>query len=88
MKNQCLQDEGVDCSSGCMRAFMWDFEGFQSSQTSQSLGTLMQPVRIHFISKLVIERGLELMASALSSTFGDKGTQPPDNTTLNMIFSL
>jgi hypothetical protein len=27
MKNQCLQDEGVGCSSGCMRAFMWDFKG-------------------------------------------------------------
>ena len=23
MKNQCLQDEGVDCSFGCMRAFVW-----------------------------------------------------------------
>ena len=29
MKNQCLQDEGVDFSSGCMRAFVWDFEGSQ-----------------------------------------------------------
>ena len=28
MKNECLQDEVVDCSSGCMRAFVWDFEGF------------------------------------------------------------
>ena len=31
MKNECLQDEGVDCSSGCTRAFVWDFEGFQVS---------------------------------------------------------
>jgi hypothetical protein len=30
MQNQCLQDEGVDCSSGCIRAFVWDFEGSQS----------------------------------------------------------
>ena len=29
MKNQCLQDEGVDYSSHCMRAFVWDFEGSQ-----------------------------------------------------------
>ena len=29
MKNQCFQDEGIDCSSGCMRAFVWDFEGSQ-----------------------------------------------------------
>ena len=27
MKNQCLQDEGVDYSSHRMRAFVWDFEG-------------------------------------------------------------
>ena len=27
MKNQCLQDKGVDCSSHRMRASMWDFEG-------------------------------------------------------------
>ena len=27
MKNQCLQDEGVDCSSHHMRAFVCDFEG-------------------------------------------------------------
>ena len=26
MKNQCLQDDGVDCSSGSIRAFVWDFE--------------------------------------------------------------
>ena len=26
-ENQCLQDERVDCSSGCMRAFVWDFKG-------------------------------------------------------------
>ena len=28
MTNQCLQDEEVDCSSHCMRAFMWDFDDF------------------------------------------------------------
>ena len=27
MKNQCLQNEGVDYSSHCMNAFVWDFEG-------------------------------------------------------------
>ena len=27
MKNQCLQDEGLDCSSHHMRAFMWGFKG-------------------------------------------------------------
>ena len=27
MKKQCLQDEGVDGSSHCMGAFVWDFEG-------------------------------------------------------------
>ena len=25
--NQCLENEGVDCSSHRMRAFVWDFEG-------------------------------------------------------------
>ena len=34
MKNQCLQDEGVDCSSHRMRAFVWDFEGCLHSQWS------------------------------------------------------
>ena len=29
MKYQCLQDEGVDCSSHHMRAIVLDFEGFQ-----------------------------------------------------------
>jgi hypothetical protein len=29
MKYQCLRDEGVDCSSHHMRAFVWDFEGSQ-----------------------------------------------------------
>jgi hypothetical protein len=24
MRNQCLQDERVDCSSHCMRSFVWD----------------------------------------------------------------
>ena len=33
---------------------------------------LIQLVKIHFISKLVIKRGLELMACALSSTFGEE----------------
>ena len=28
MKNQCLQDKGVDCPHR-MRAFVWDFEGFE-----------------------------------------------------------
>jgi hypothetical protein len=27
MKNQCLQDEGIDCSFHRMNAFVWDFEG-------------------------------------------------------------
>ena len=27
MRNQCLQDEGGDCSSHRKRAFVWDFEG-------------------------------------------------------------
>ena len=26
MKNQCLRDEGVDSSSHCMRAFVWDLK--------------------------------------------------------------
>ena len=30
-KNQCLQNERVDCSSHRMRAFVWDFEGSLSS---------------------------------------------------------
>ena len=29
MKHQCLQDEGVDCSSHRMRTFVWNFESFQ-----------------------------------------------------------
>jgi hypothetical protein len=33
-ESQCLQDEGVDCSSSCMRAFVWDLEGSHSSQWS------------------------------------------------------
>jgi hypothetical protein len=28
-KIQCLQDEAVDCSSHCMKAFVWDFDGSQ-----------------------------------------------------------
>jgi hypothetical protein len=60
IKNQCMQ--GVDYSSVCMRAFVWDFEGPQ--RVSNAV-----PWR-GFISKLVIKRGLELVASALGSTFG------------------
>ena len=62
MKNQCLQDEGVVCSSHCMRAFVWDFEGSHTN-------ALIQSVKFHFISKLVIKRGLELMANTVGSTF-------------------
>ena len=53
-ENQCLQDERVDCSSGCMRAFVWDFEGSRSSQWSSP----------------IIKRGLELMDGTFGSTFG------------------
>ena len=28
MRDRCLQDGGVDRSSSCVRAFVWDFEGF------------------------------------------------------------
>ena len=38
IKSTCLQDEGVDYSSGCMRAFVWGFEGSQSSQWSYPKG--------------------------------------------------
>ena len=31
-KSMFLQDEGVDCSADCMRAFVWAFGGSQSSQ--------------------------------------------------------
>ena len=30
MKNPCLQDEGGDCSPGCMRAFVWEGRGWGS----------------------------------------------------------
>ena len=58
MKNQCLQDEGLDCSSHCMRAFVCCFEGSH-----------MVPYQNHFILGLVIKMSLELMASTLGSTF-------------------
>ena len=45
------------------------------------MNVLMQPVKFHFISRLVIERALELMAMAniLGSTFQKEevGVRPP-----------
>jgi hypothetical protein len=35
VKNQCLQDEGVDCSFHRTRAFVWDFEVPKGSLSSQ-----------------------------------------------------
>jgi hypothetical protein len=55
MENQCLQDEGVDCSSSCMRAFVWDSKGSH---------------RILFHFKYDHQKGLELTASTIGSTFG------------------
>ena len=43
MKNQCMQDEGVDHSLGCMRAFVWDFKGSQSFQWRTPPGSLQTP---------------------------------------------
>ena len=74
MKIQCMQDEGFNCSSHCMRAFVWDVEGSQSSNnwnSGNSLETLKIPhgcshhttVKFQIISRLVIKRGLKLMAS-------------------------
>ena len=85
-KINVLQDEGVDNSSHRMRTFVWDFEGSLSSQWSsagdyiENLGNPMITFKIphkythkfHFISRLVIKRGLELMASSLGSTFRKK----------------
>ena len=73
MKVQCLQDEGVDCSSHCVRAFVWGFEGFQRvfgvligelhwepmEPSKSRTNAPIQPVKVHFISRLVIKRGLE-----------------------------
>ena len=42
MKDQCLQDEGVDSSSHHMRVFVWDFEGSLSSQRSSPEVLLMK----------------------------------------------
>ena len=36
MKNHCLQDQGVDCSSHCKRAFVWDIEGSQRVSKAHS----------------------------------------------------
>ena len=54
MKTQCLQDEGDDCSSGYVRAFVWDFEGSQRVPKVPS----------------GVPRGLELIASIPGPTFG------------------
>ena len=43
MENKCMQDEGVDCSSGCMRAFVWDLKiskvpnGVPQRKTTQNI---------------------------------------------------
>ena len=56
MRNQCLQDEGVGCSSGCIRAFVWDFEGvihWELWELSRNLKNLTQTLsynRLDFIS--------------------------------------
>jgi hypothetical protein len=39
VKNQCLQDERVDCSSNSMRAFVWDFEGSQRVPLTSTFGS-------------------------------------------------
>ena len=59
MKNQCLQDEGVDWSSHCMRAFVWDLH----------TNALIQPIEFHFILMLVTNWGLEVTVSTIGSTF-------------------
>ena len=72
MRNQCLQDEGVDCSFHRMFIPGGNF----IENLGNPLGTfkshtnaLIQCVKFHFISKLVIKRGLELMATTLGYTF-------------------
>ena len=83
MRNQCLQDEVVDCSSHRVRAFVWDFEGeplWELWVPSKShTNALIQLVKFYFISKVVIKRGLKLMAGTLGSTFrkGEVGIQIP-----------
>jgi hypothetical protein len=51
MKNQCLQDEGVECSSHCMRAFLGDLEGSQRVPQVPNGGPQMPSYsRLNFIS--------------------------------------
>ena len=37
-----LQDEGVDCSSGCIRAFVWDY-GNSIGYSGKPMGSLHNP---------------------------------------------
>jgi len=46
-----LQDEGVDCSSSCMRAFVWDFEGSQM-EFSSNFGNLQNPTQMLSYNRL------------------------------------
>ena len=52
---------------------------------------LMQPHIFHYISRVVMERGLELMASTLGSNFGKEevGIQfPPEELSLLQVLSM
>ena len=66
-ENQCLQDEGIDYSSHCMRAFVWDFEDFQKvpyvlngvpmrgtlwEPSNSHTKALIQLVKLNFTSKI------------------------------------
>ena len=46
MKNQCLQDGGVDCSFSCMRAFVWDFEGSHRVPENPNGLLLLMPILV------------------------------------------
>ena len=65
MKNQCLQDEGVDSSSTVREHLCEILKVPHKSHTN----ALIQVVGFHFISRLAIKRGLELMIGTLGSIF-------------------
>jgi len=52
MKNQCLQDEGVDCSSiSSYESICVDFEGSQpfGNLQNSTQNAVTQPIKFHFI---------------------------------------
>ena len=63
-KKKCLQGEGVDSTSFVLEHLCEIF---------------IQPVEFHFISRLVIKRGLKLIISTIGSTIQKEevGIQPP-----------